>query len=272
MNAAPLTYASRSACRPIAVGDLPHAVAHVDDEGAARGVEVGPPVVTVEPAALRRGRCAGSAASASGRRRGTAGVVGGHGRVVMGGGGRPETGPFRPRAECGRVPGRAPGAGTRGRLARILQNMAVNAPPLGGYGNLFPLVAAMQSSLVVDVLKDQLLQVLDWYHHGLPRFRWGTVIHCRNERGRLRFGAITPQGESLLLSEPMLDGLAGMTCWLDGAVRVRLESRRTNRLSIPGSTRWPGRIGLRWSKRWPSTSIPTARPKKSWRSRRWPGC
>ena len=87
----------------------------------------------------------------------------------------------------------------------------------------------MQSSLVVDVLKDQLLQVLDWYQHGLPRFRWGTVIHCRNERGRLRFGAITPQGESLLLSEPMLDGLAAMTCWLDGAVRVRLESRRADK-------------------------------------------
>jgi hypothetical protein len=104
--------------------------------------------------------------------------------------------------------------------------MAFNAPPLGGIGNLFPLVAAMQSSLVVDALKDQLLQVMDWYHHGPPRFRWGTVIHRRNERGRMRFGAITTQGESLLLSEPLLDGLAGIPCWLDGAVRVRLESRR----------------------------------------------
>jgi len=84
----------------------------------------------------------------------------------------------------------------------------------------------MQSSLVVDVLKDQLLQVLDWYHHGLPRFEWGAVIHRRNERGKLRFGAITPQGESLLLSEPMLDELGASACWLDGAVRVRLESRR----------------------------------------------
>ena len=123
-----------------------------------------------------------------------------------------------------------PGTGARGgnwgRLARILQNMALSAPPLGAYGNLFPLVAAMQSPLVVDALKDQLLQVLDWYHHGPPRFSWGTVIHRRNERGRLRFGAITPQGESLLLSEPLLHELASMTCWLDGAVRVRLESRR----------------------------------------------
>jgi len=84
----------------------------------------------------------------------------------------------------------------------------------------------MQSPLVVDALREQLLRVLDWYHQGPPRFRWGAVIHRRNERGKLRFGAITPQGESLLLSEPMLDGLAAMTCWLDGAVRVRLESRR----------------------------------------------
>ena len=111
-------------------------------------------------------------------------------------------------------------------MARILQNMALSAPLWAYTATFSPLVAAMQSSLVVDALKEQLLQVLDWYQHGPPRFRWGTVIHCRNERGRLRFGAITPQGESLLLSEPLLDGLAGMTCWLDGAVRVRLESRR----------------------------------------------
>jgi hypothetical protein len=42
----------------------------------------------------------------------------------------------------------------------------------------------------------------------------------------VRFGAITPQGESLLLTEPLLHELAGAACWLDGAVRVRLESRR----------------------------------------------
>jgi hypothetical protein len=84
----------------------------------------------------------------------------------------------------------------------------------------------MQSPLVVDALRDQLLQILDWYHHGIRRFQWGTVIHRRNERGKLRFGAITPQGESLLLSEPLLDELALNACWLDGAVRVRLENRR----------------------------------------------
>jgi hypothetical protein len=84
----------------------------------------------------------------------------------------------------------------------------------------------MQSPLVVDALREQLLQILDWYHHGIRRFQWGTVIHRRNERGKLRFGAITPQGESLLLSEPLLDELALNACWLDGAVRVRLENRR----------------------------------------------
>jgi hypothetical protein len=84
----------------------------------------------------------------------------------------------------------------------------------------------MQSPLVVDALREQLLQILDWYHHGIRRFQWGVVIHRRNERGRLRFGAITPHGESLLLSEPLLDQLSADTCWLDGAVRVRLENRR----------------------------------------------
>jgi hypothetical protein len=87
-------------------------------------------------------------------------------------------------------------------------------------------VIAMQSPLVVDALRDQLLQVMDWYEHNARRFAWGAVIHRRNERGKLRFGAITPQGESLLLSEPMLNELSATTCWLDGAVRVRLENRR----------------------------------------------
>lgn len=84
----------------------------------------------------------------------------------------------------------------------------------------------MQSPLVVDALREQLLRVLDWYHRKPPGFSWGVVIHRRNERGRLRFGAITPYGESLLLSEPLLRDLAGMPCWLDGAVRVRLECRK----------------------------------------------
>jgi hypothetical protein len=84
----------------------------------------------------------------------------------------------------------------------------------------------MQSPLVVDALREQLIQVLDWYQHGTRRFRWGAVIHRRNERGKLRFGAITPTGESLLLTEPLLEGLSQGACWLDGAVRVRMESRR----------------------------------------------
>ncbi len=84
----------------------------------------------------------------------------------------------------------------------------------------------MQSPLVVDALREQLIRVLDWYHQAPPCFRWGAVIHRRNERGRLRFGVITPQGESLLLTEPMLAELGGMPCWLDGAVRVRLECRK----------------------------------------------
>lgn len=105
---------------------------------------------------------------------------------------------------------------------------------LRGTGNLalgsklqpFPLVADVQSPLVVDALREQLTRVLDWYHHSPPGFRWGTVIHRRNERGHLRFGAVTAQGESFVLTQPLLDRLGEMPCWLDGAVRVRLECRK----------------------------------------------
>lgn len=84
----------------------------------------------------------------------------------------------------------------------------------------------MQSPLIVDALREQLLRVLDWYHRGPYGFEWGAVIHRRTERGRHRFGTITPQGESMLLTEPLLEDLGRMPCWLDGAVRVRLETRR----------------------------------------------
>ena len=51
-------------------------------------------------------------------------------------------------------------------------------------------------------------------------------MHQRDERGKLRFGAVTPSGESMLLSQPLLAGLAEGPCWLDGAVRVRLACRQ----------------------------------------------
>jgi hypothetical protein len=84
----------------------------------------------------------------------------------------------------------------------------------------------MPSPLVVDALREQLVRVLDWYRQQRPAYAWGVVLHQRNERGRLRFGAITPSGESLLLSQALLAELAEGPCWLDGAVRVRLECRK----------------------------------------------
>jgi hypothetical protein len=84
----------------------------------------------------------------------------------------------------------------------------------------------MQLPLVVGALREQLLRVLDWYQHQRPVYGWGVVIHRRNERGRLRFGAITPGGESFLLTEALTRELGTLPCWLDGAVRVRLECRQ----------------------------------------------
>jgi hypothetical protein len=84
----------------------------------------------------------------------------------------------------------------------------------------------MPQPLVVDTLREQLIQALEWYHHKRPGFGWGVVIHHRNERGRMRFGAVTPSGESLLLSGPLLAELETAACWLDGAVKVRLEARQ----------------------------------------------
>src|SRR5687767_191223 len=101
-----------------------------------------------------------------------------------------------------------PASPTRqGAMARILHNSDGGTNPLSQLGNVFRWWPHMQSPLVVDALREQLLRVLDWYHRKPPGFTWGAVIHQRNERGRLRFGAITPSGESMLLSEPLLEDL-----------------------------------------------------------------
>jgi hypothetical protein len=84
----------------------------------------------------------------------------------------------------------------------------------------------MPSPIVVDALREQLVRVLEWYRQERPAFGWGVVLHRRNERGKLRFGAVTPSGESMLLSQPLLAALAEGPCWLDGAVRVRLACRQ----------------------------------------------
>jgi len=113
-----------------------------------------------------------------------------------------------------------------GRMAHILHKNRAIGLSWSGSGKLFRAGGGMQSPLVVDALREQLLRVLDWYHQAPAHFTWGAVIHRRNERGKVRFGAVTPTGESLLLSEPMVVDLGSLPCWLDGAVRVRLECRR----------------------------------------------
>ena len=85
----------------------------------------------------------------------------------------------------------------------------------------------MQSPLVVEALREQLLRVIEWHTNERPGFRWGVVIHRRNERGRFRFGCVTQGGESLVLTATMLSELSAQGCWLDGAVRVSLECRET---------------------------------------------
>ncbi len=79
------------------------------------------------------------------------------------------------------------------------------------------------STPLVALYREQLSEMLGWYRHSLPRFRWGSVIHARNERGRDRFGVVTLGGESMALSGPLLEQLAKTPCWLDGATRVQLK-------------------------------------------------
>ena len=94
----------------------------------------------------------------------------------------------------------------------------------------------MRSPMVVDVFKEQLATIMEWHRRDCPAFKWGVVLHRRNERGRIRFGAVTSGGESLVLTSELLDELSRMSCWLDGAVRVRLECRSTAELPAEWAT------------------------------------
>jgi hypothetical protein len=84
--------------------------------------------------------------------------------------------------------------------------------------------------MVVEVYREQLAAILDWHRHEVPGFQWGVALHRRNERGHMRFGAVTLGGESCLLTADLLDELSRVSAWLDGAVRVRLECRRSAEL------------------------------------------
>ena len=65
----------------------------------------------------------------------------------------------------------------------------------------------MQSPMVVEVYREQLAAILDWHRHEVPGFQWGVALHRRNERGHMRFGAVTLGGESCLLTADLLDEL-----------------------------------------------------------------
>jgi hypothetical protein len=122
----------------------------------------------------------------------------------------------------------------RGRIhAPVWPTFCIRRDRPAAFGPLrqpFLLVGTMPSPLVVDALREQLVRVLEWYRQERPAFAWGVVLHRRNERGKLRFGAVTPAGESLLLSQPLLASLAEGPCWLDGAVRVRLACRQATQV------------------------------------------
>jgi hypothetical protein len=104
-------------------------------------------------------------------------------------------------------------------LQQSLQKLVLVRQPL-------PECNTMQSPLVVEALREQLLRVIEWHANERPAFRWGVVIHRRNERGRFRFGCVTQGGESFLLTDQQLSELTVQSCWLDGAVRVSLECRQ----------------------------------------------
>jgi hypothetical protein len=112
-------------------------------------------------------------------------------------------------------------------MARVMHKTALH-PKIGpAWATFAGDSSSMQSPLMVGALREQLLRVMEWHANERPAFRWGTVIHRRNERGRFRFGCVTQSGESFLLTDALLQELAAQPCWLDGAVRVSLECRKS---------------------------------------------
>ncbi len=53
-----------------------------------------------------------------------------------------------------------------------------------------------------------------------PAFNYGFVVHSRRHNERPTLGVITLHGESLALSEQLLQGLEGLPIWLFGHARI----------------------------------------------------
>lgn len=57
-----------------------------------------------------------------------------------------------------------------------------------------------------------------------PEFHYGFVVHSRRYSERPTLGIITLQGESLALSERLLQALDGLPIWLFGHARITLAA------------------------------------------------
>ena len=127
---------------------------------------------------------------------------------------------------------RAPASGARGGngagLARILQNMRTTCPPRARAVTLSASRrhAISARSRRVTRTAPQSPGLVSPGAAGLPLGR--RAAPAQRARQDCGSGRSLPSGESLLLSEALLDRLAEGPCWLDGAVRVRLERRRSS--------------------------------------------
>jgi hypothetical protein len=88
--------------------------------------------------------------------------------------------------------------------------------------------------MVVDVFKEQLATIMEWHRRDLPSFKWGVVLHRRNERGRIRFGAVTSGGESLVLTSEAAGRIEPDVVLARRCGPVRLECRSTSELPRNG--------------------------------------
>ena len=90
----------------------------------------------------------------------------------------------------------------------------------------------MRSPMVVDLLEGQAHRRRSGPGATFPASSGEWSFTVAMSAAGYRLGACNLGGESLVLTSELLDKLSRMSCWLDGAVRVRLECRSTADLPV----------------------------------------
>ncbi len=90
----------------------------------------------------------------------------------------------------------------------------------------------MDARNIVETVQEKLRQVIASAASEGHEYRFGFLLHRREDFGQMQFGLITLGGESLPLTHRMLNALHDVVCWVYGEVPANLETSDKDRHAV----------------------------------------